>query len=163
MQQAEQTIAEPAAHAPERKASASERAHDLREALRTFAQNAAERLGKVVVPRKLPLVLNQRERIRRELDTIPGRIQKVANQASLVLELLDDYAAGRYRQITWRSLGIAALALLYTVSPSDVIPDVVPVLGALDDTFVIAVAVRLIRSDLQRYCRAKGYAPEKYF
>jgi uncharacterized membrane protein YkvA (DUF1232 family) len=145
----------------------SDRAGESREhapgKLRSLLRDATERVTKHIGVRKLPLLLKQRERVKRELDTIPPRIQKVANQASLVLELLDDYSAGRYRQIAWRSLTIAALALLYTVSPSDVVPDILPVVGSLDDTFVIAVAMRLIRADLERYCKFKGYALEKYF
>jgi uncharacterized membrane protein YkvA (DUF1232 family) len=119
----------------------------------------AERFG----ARKIPKLLDQRERVRRELRAIPDRMQKVTNQASLVLELIDDYRDGTYRAISWRSLVVAAGALLYSVSPSDVVPDVLPLLGQLDDAFVLAVAMRMIRRDLYRYVQFKGYPTEKYF
>jgi uncharacterized membrane protein YkvA (DUF1232 family) len=44
-----------------------------------------------------------------------------------------------------------------------VVPDVLPVLGQLDDALVVGVAMRLIRRDLERYVAFKGYAKEKYF
>jgi uncharacterized membrane protein YkvA (DUF1232 family) len=126
-------------------------------------QRGAERVGERIGARQIPKLLDRRDRVKRELRAIPDRMQKVANQASLVLELIDDYRDGSYREIPWRSLAIASAALLYSVSPSDVVPDVLPVLGQLDDAIVIALAMRIIRSDLARYCRHKGYALEKYF
>jgi uncharacterized membrane protein YkvA (DUF1232 family) len=131
----------------------------FRAALREGAERVSERIG----ARQIPLLLDRRDRVKRELRSIPERMQKVTNQASLVLELIDDYRDGNYRSIPWRSLAIAAGALLYSVSASDVIPDFVPVLGQLDDAVVIAGAMFLIRKDLQRYVRFKGYAMEKYF
>jgi uncharacterized membrane protein YkvA (DUF1232 family) len=142
---------------------AAEGAGRVQDRLRTLLRDATERVTERIGKRKLPLLLKQRERVRRELNAIPPRIQKVSNQASLVLELVDDYMDGRYRQIAWRSLTVAALALLYTVSPGDVVPDVLPIVGSLDDTLVLAVAMRLIRGDLERYCKFKGYALDKYF
>jgi uncharacterized membrane protein YkvA (DUF1232 family) len=112
---------------------------------------------------KLPKLLNQRERVRRELRAIPDRMQKITNQATLVLEMIDDYMDGKYRAISWTSMVVAAGALLYSVSPGDVVPDVVPMLGQLDDALVVGVAMRLIRRDLERYVAFKGYAKEKYF
>jgi len=126
-------------------------------------RQAAERLGERIGARQIPKVLDRRDRVKRELRAIPERMQKVANQASLVLELIDDYRGGSYRSIPWRSLAVASGALLYSVSPGDVIPDVLPVLGQLDDAIVLAVAMRIIRGDLERYCRFKGYALDKYF
>jgi uncharacterized membrane protein YkvA (DUF1232 family) len=118
--------------------------------------------GKVGADKVLKL-LDQRDRVRRELRTIPDRMQKITNQASLVLEMVDDYHDGTFRAISWTSLVVGAGALLYSVSPSDVIPDLLPVLGQLDDAFVVAVAMRLIRRDLERYIAHKGYSRAKYF
>lgn len=131
----------------------------FRAALREGAERVSERVG----ARQIPLLLDRRDRVKRELRSIPERMQKVTNQASLVLELIDDYRDGTYRSIPWRSLAIAAGALLYSVSPNDVVPDFVPVLGQLDDAVVIAGAMFLIRRDLKRYIKFKGYSMEKYF
>jgi uncharacterized membrane protein YkvA (DUF1232 family) len=146
--------------APGTPAAPEGKVHKLfRAVLREGAERVSERVG----ARQIPLLLDRRDRVKRELRSIPERMQKVTNQAGLVLELIDDYRDGTYRSIPWRSLAIAAGALLYSVSPSDVIPDFVPVLGQLDDAVVIAGAMYLIRRDLKRYIRFKGYALEKYF
>jgi len=131
----------------------------FRVVLRQGAERVSERIG----ARQIPKLLDRRDRVKRELRSIPERMQKVTNQAGLVLELIDDYRDGSYRSIPWRSLAVAAGALLYSVSPSDVVPDFVPVLGQLDDAVVIALAMYLIRRDLKRYIQFKGYPLDRYF
>lgn len=53
---------------------------------------------------------------------------------------------------------VAGLVVAYALSPIDLIPDVVPVLGYLDDVILvplgILLAVRLIPSDVMDACRA---------
>ena len=108
-------------------------------------------------------MLDQRERVLRELRAIPRRMQRTTNQSSLVLELLEDFRADRYREISWFGVAVASSALLYCVSPADVIPDTLPLVGAMDDAVVLSVALRIIRSDLERYIHFKGYDPDDYF
>jgi uncharacterized membrane protein YkvA (DUF1232 family) len=45
---------------------------------------------------------------------------------------------GRYHGTTPRRLGLMALAVVYVVSPIDVLPDVLPILGLADDAMVVA-------------------------
>lgn len=94
---------------------------------------------------------------------IPNRMHLVANQTKLMLELVDDFRVGTYRKIPWRSLVVAAAAILYAVNPADVLPDVLAGLGILDDIAVAAIAARVLRKDLIEYCQFKGYAVEEYF
>lgn len=94
---------------------------------------------------------------------VPKRMRKVANQTQLVVELLDDVRDGTYRQLPWRSLAILSAGLLYSVSPADVIPEFIPLLGALDDMVVMALATRWVERDLRAYCRFKGYSESAYF
>jgi uncharacterized membrane protein YkvA (DUF1232 family) len=108
-------------------------------------------------------MFSKRRAIIAELRSIPERMQKVTNQARLMMELADDFRSGRYRQISWVSIAVAAAALVYAVSPGDVIPDALPGLGAVDDMLVITVAMRFLERDLKAYCRFRGYAETDYF
>jgi uncharacterized membrane protein YkvA (DUF1232 family) len=107
-------------------------------------------------------LLVDRDRVQKTLQEIPKRMQLVTNQARLVVELIDDFAAGRYRDIPWHSLAVASVAILYSVSPADAVPDFVPGVGSVDDLVVIGIAFRLIRRDLEAYCRFKGYDVSQY-
>jgi len=54
-------------------------------------------------------------------------------------------------------------ALAYLVSPVDLIPDVIPVLGHLDDLLIVPglvwAAVALIPRDVKSECRARATLP----
>ena len=125
----------------------------------TWRERIAKRWGSP----KLERLFRDRMAILTELRSIPDRMQRVTNQARLVMELADDFRSGRYREISWFSVAIAAASLVYAVSPGDVVPDVVPGLGALDDMVVLTLAMRLIEKDLRAYATWKSYRLEEYF
>jgi uncharacterized membrane protein YkvA (DUF1232 family) len=68
---------------------------------------------------------------------------------------------------------IAALTVAYALSPIDLIPDFIPVLGYLDDLILlpsmVALAVRLIPPDVFEMCRKeaeglwKGGKPKRWY
>lgn len=62
------------------------------------------------------------------------------------------YVAGRDPRTPWHAKIVAFAAVAYAVSPIDLIPDFIPVIGYLDDLIIvplgIMLAVRLIPNDL---------------
>lgn len=79
---------------------------------------------------------------------------------SLKRELAALHIAGRDAR-TPRAAKVAALAVVaYALSPIDLIPDFIPVLGYLDDLIIlpagIALAVRLVPADLMTGFRAQA-------
>ena len=68
-----------------------------------------------------------------------------------MIRLLRSYHRAEYRDISETNLLTIIAALLYFVSPFDVIPDWVPVLGHIDDAFVIALALKSVRADLDTF------------
>lgn len=131
----------------------------LRARVKRWIEQKAERVGRP----KLQLLSKQRKAVVAELRRIPDRMQKITNQARLVLELSDDFRSGAYRSISWVSIAIAAACLVYAVSPSDIVPDAIPGLGAIDDMVVLTLAMRFLEKDLRAYCRHKGYPETDYF
>ena len=65
--------------------------------------------------------------------------------------LLKDWYMGNYTKISFRMVASIAGAMLYLVSPLDVVPDWVPFGGLLDDALVLAAIFALSRSDLDAY------------
>ena len=76
-----------------------------------------------------------------------GRIVRHANTARLATRLLALWKLVRHRDTPRAPKVIALLVLAYALSPIDLIPDFIPVLGQLDDLVLvplgIALAVRL--------------------
>jgi len=83
-------------------------------------------------------------------DKLP-KLHKVMEQAKVILSMVKDYWAGRYREVPYWVISAGALALLYVLNPADVIPDVVIGVGYLDDATVVAFCLKLIERELERY------------
>jgi uncharacterized membrane protein YkvA (DUF1232 family) len=56
-----------------------------------------------------------------------------------------------YREISRPKLLMVIAALIYFVSPFDVIPDWLPVLGHIDDAFVVTLALKSVRTELDAF------------
>jgi uncharacterized membrane protein YkvA (DUF1232 family) len=68
-----------------------------------------------------------------------------------MVRLIRDYQRAEYRDIPAPSLLSIIAALIYFVSPFDVIPDWIPVLGHIDDAFVISLALKSVRTELDTF------------
>ena len=66
----------------------------------------------------------------------------------------------RHPRTPWYAKACGAVTLLYALSPVDLIPDFIPVLGYLDDLVVVPLGiwltVRLIPRDIWEECQAEA-------
>ena len=74
-------------------------------------------------------------------------------------ETLAVYVATKDPRTPWYAKAVAFVTIAYAFSPIDLIPDFIPILGYLDDLFIvpagIALAVRLIPPEVLEEARAK--------
>src|SRR4051812_43351243 len=68
-----------------------------------------------------------------------------------MIRVIRDYTRAEYRDISEPNLVTIIAALIYFVSPFDVIPDWVPILGHIDDAFVVSLALKTVRGDLDTF------------
>lgn len=72
------------------------------------------------------------------------------------------FLALRRKETPWTAKLSAGVTIAYALSPIDLIPDFIPVLGYLDDLILlpalVALTVRLVPADVMEQCReeAKG-------
>ena len=75
------------------------------------------------------------------------------------------WIAARDRRTPWYAKAAAAAVAAYALSPIDLVPDFIPVLGYLDDLIIlplgIVLAVRLIPADLMAEFRAEAARRER--
>lgn len=62
-----------------------------------------------------------------------------------------DFQTGDYRDMPRTKLLVVIAAIIYFVSPFDVIPDYLPVLGHIDDAFVVGLALKSVRAELDTF------------
>lgn len=82
-------------------------------------------------------------------------LKRILSDVQLCQNLLKDYRSGRYRDVPAWVIAVIALALLYLINPIELIPDVIPVIGYLDDVALVAVALKLTKDELQKYTEWK--------
>jgi len=80
-----------------------------------------------------------------------GPIGRFIDDVEILLPMVRDYWSGRYRQILFWAIAAVAFALLYVLNPLDIIPDVIPIVGYLDDVAVVAVCLAMAEQELHAY------------
>lgn len=68
----------------------------------------------------------------------------------LLIDMGRDSLAGRYQMNKW-NLSIIVGTVAYVLSPVDAIPDIVPVLGWLDDLTIVGYAVGKLSVEMRKY------------
>lgn len=83
------------------------------------------------------------------------------------------YLALKKKETPWIAKVIAALTVAYALSPIDLIPDFIPIIGYLDDIILlpalVALTIKLIPAEVFSTCRAEATSiwqnknPKKWF
>ena len=78
-------------------------------------------------------------------------LKKYLEDACDIFALLKDRITGKYTETPWSTIAALTGALLYVLSPFDLIPDFIPVAGFLDDAAVFAFVLAMAKDDLACY------------
>ena len=78
-------------------------------------------------------------------------VGSVFQDIPLACYMISDYVHKKYREIPLASIIMLTGAIMYVVSPLDLIPDTLPVLGWLDDAAVFKLAWEAVHNDLIAY------------
>ena len=69
----------------------------------------------------------------------------------VMISFLKSYIKNEYREAPVTVPVSIVAALLYLISPKDIVPDKIPVLGIVDDIAVIYLAWKYVADDLELY------------
>lgn len=95
-------------------------------------------------PQKLVRLLEDAAR-KSDADDGPGE------EVKALVRLVFAYTRGEYRQIPRDKLVGAVAAIVYFVSPIDIIPDFLGFIGLSDDALVLAFVTRMAREEIDRF------------
>lgn len=90
------------------------------------------------------------QRLEKKLKKIPVAGEKLS-EVPVMVSLLRMYARKEYRDIPLGSIIAVVCALLYFLSPFDLVPDSIPVIGYFDDAAVVATCWKLVETDIVEY------------
>jgi uncharacterized membrane protein YkvA (DUF1232 family) len=77
-------------------------------------------------------------------------LRKIWDYLELLFSMLLDSFNKKY-PVPKKTVLVVTFALLYLISPVDILPDIIPLLGFADDVAVLAFASGLIKQDLENY------------
>ncbi len=72
-------------------------------------------------------------------------------QLGVVTRMLKAYASGEYRELPWKTLLRVIAVLIYFVSPIDILPDFLPIVGLTDDIALMLWLFSGIKEDIEKF------------
>ena len=98
-------------------------------------------------PDKMEMFLQRAEQV---IQSVPFIGEKLS-MLPVMISFLKSYIKNEYREAPVTVPVSIVAALLYLISPKDIIPDKIPVLGIADDIAVIYFAWKYVKDDLELY------------
>lgn len=90
------------------------------------------------------------EKLEKKLKWIPF-IRQELKMIPILISMVRSYWKKDYTRVPRRTMLAIVSALIYFLSPIDVIPDWIPVLGQMDDALVVATCWKLVNKDVEDY------------
>ncbi len=87
---------------------------------------------------------------------------RLLTRVRLLAMVLGDYVHGRYRKVPWEAIAVCAAAIVYVVSPLDLVPDWLIPVGWTDDLVVLSLAWTMVKRELRAYCEWKRISPAHF-
>ncbi|MBQ6335064.1 MAG: DUF1232 domain-containing protein [Erysipelotrichaceae bacterium] len=88
----------------------------------------------------------------KKLAEIPG-VGEYAAKLPLMFSMIRSYIAKEYTEVSPKVVVSMVGALVYMLKGKDLIPDKIPVIGAVDDLAVLGLALQLNTQELETYAK----------
>jgi len=80
-----------------------------------------------------------------------GLLSRLIGNFKLLYSLIKDYWKGKYREVSPWSILVFIAGIVYVISPIDIIPDFLPLVGQIDDALILILCMYFLEKDLQKY------------
>ena len=113
-----------------------------------FLSRAGKLLGR---PFKAVLILNEVADKLASQDSKDNKFKQLIDAGRTLIRLVRSYVNGSYRQVEAGTIISGLAVLLYALSPIDLVPDFIPVLGFLDDLSLMSWFIGKFQSEISRF------------
>ncbi len=103
-----------------------------------------------VTPKDIETVVKKSDEIKKKFNA-QGPLKRFVDDGKLLIALVKDWRSGTYRQVMYGTIAAVVFALIYVFDPFDIVPDFLPIIGAVDDATIIGACLMLIERDLNKY------------
>lgn len=77
-------------------------------------------------------------------------LDEKVDEFRLLIAMVRDVFAGRYQVNKW-NLSIIVATIAYVISPLDAMPDMIPLMGWVDDATIVAYAASKLTDEINKY------------
>lgn len=113
-------------------------------------ENFVKEGAQSVTEKEVEKVINKSEEIKRKFSA-KGPLARFIEDGQLLMTIVKDYWSGAYRNIPYGSIASIVFTLIYVLNPFDLVPDMLPLIGQLDDVAVLGACLILVEQDLHKY------------
>ncbi len=115
-------------------------------------------------------ILNDPDKVADLMKKLEKKLKEVPNLGDQLAYLprmgmmINSYIKKEYLDVSTGSIIAAIGAIIYFVSPIDIIPDFIPVVGLLDDVAIVGLALNASKADIDKYMewrKLSGKDPEE--
>ena len=115
----------------------------------TQLKKGFEKSEKIIKENRLEEIL---QRLEEKLKAVP-KIGEQLSHIPVFVSLLNSYIKKEYTQIPIGTITAIVSAILYVISPIDLITDIIPGLGYVDDAAVVLACFCLVETDIEEYLK----------
>ena len=76
---------------------------------------------------------------------------KIQDSVIALTRMVRSWIKGDYKNISTKSIIAVVAALLYFVNPLDLIPDFIPIIGQIDDIFILGYLIKMLNKEIERF------------
>ena len=113
-----------------------------------FIGRATKLLGK---PFKVVTILNETADKLASEDSKDNKFKQLFDVARTMVRLVRSFISGEYRDISLGTIISGLAVLLYVLSPIDLVPDFIPMLGFLDDLSLVSWWVGKFQAEIIKF------------
>ena len=103
-----------------------------------------------VTEKDVEKVISKSEEIRKKFSA-KGPLARFVEDGQLLIAIVKDYWAGGYRRVPYGVIASIVFTLIYVLNPFDLMPDMLPLVGQLDDVAVMGACLIMVEQDLHKY------------
>ncbi len=76
---------------------------------------------------------------------------KIWDELPFMFSMAKDWITGKYKDVSFTTMITILGGIIYFLSPIDIIPDFIPIIGYLDDLYILSTVIDRVKEEIEKY------------